>query len=221
MSVFKDWGSSLSGPFESWAGTFKTLFTRPGQLKAADIPTLLLPIPGVGSTITYDISHPSATLYQGATLAALSGGAYLAAPAAPAAAPAGSSAAALNGMVVNDFGQIVPVLPAGPLGPAAAEAAAANAGIESSFALTAPAFPGVAAAGTGAGAGASSGGVLAALSARTKGFFAFAKDALAVTGSAAALKNALAPPPTQGPGGGSGGASVVSRPVPVSAGGGN
>lgn len=76
MGFFDDWGDALAGPFISFGNTFETLFTNPSKLKAKDIPTLVLPIPGVGSAITYDLEHPSAAGYQAATLAAVGGGAY-------------------------------------------------------------------------------------------------------------------------------------------------
>ena len=103
MGVLSDWGDALAGPFTSYADTFKTLFTNPSKLKASDIPTLALPIPGLGSTITYDLNHPSAAMYQGSTLALIAGGAEFMAPAAaPAAGAEGSTGVLANSPLMSN-----------------------------------------------------------------------------------------------------------------------
>jgi hypothetical protein len=74
MSMLDDWGTSLSRPFQRTIAGFKQVFTNPGKANFGDFLSVVFPF--AGGTIASDYNHPTDTVYQAGTLAALVGGAY-------------------------------------------------------------------------------------------------------------------------------------------------
>lgn len=76
MSLFKDWGTALSRPFQRTVEGFKQVFTNPGKANFGDFISVALPF--WGGTLVSDFNNPKDIGYQAATLAAVSGGVHAA-----------------------------------------------------------------------------------------------------------------------------------------------